>query len=153
MYCDVSCRACIFHVSRHPDLRRRTPEEAIDVNLDLCLQAAHTRCLVPTEAGAAPKPPPFLDTYAERALKYAGVSDYSVVSSVSVSPTEHVTRYAVVMESGERACLTFQLAWESIVRAAYRGIATENAWALKRVCGESAVLLVRACSNYASDKG
>lgn len=121
----------------------RTPEEAIDVNLDLCLQAAHTRCPLPVKPGDPQKPPPFLDSYAERALKYAGVCEYGVVSSVSVSSTEHVTRYAVVMDSGEQACLTFELAWETVVRSAYRGIATENAWALKRVRGESAVLLVR----------
>lgn len=92
--------------------------------------------------GDPEKPPPFLDTYAERALKYAGVSKYELVSSVSVSPTEHVARYKVVMDSGEQACLTFHLAWESVIKAAYRGIATDNAWALHRVRGESMVLVV-----------
>eukprot|EP00892_Ulva_mutabilis_P009976 jgi/Ulvmu1/7350/UM036_0010.1 len=119
----------------------RTPEEAIDVNLDLCLQAAHTRCPVPVNPGDPEQPPPFLDTYSERALKYAGVAEHRLVSSVSISPTTHVARYIVVMDTGEQACLTFQLAWESVVRAAYRGIATENAWALKRVRGESVALL------------
>lgn len=121
----------------------RTPEESIDVNLELCLQAAYSSSNIPVRAEDAERAPPFLDSFGVRALMYAGVVDHSLLSSVQVSDREHSARYKVVMCGGEVAVLTFQLVLQKGVRAAYRSIAAESSWVLQRVHGEWSDLLVR----------
>lgn len=114
----------------------RTPEESIDVTLELCLQAAYSRSNIPVRAEDAERAPPFLDSFGVRALMYTGIVEHSLLSSVQVTDREHVTRYKVAMSGGEVAVLTFQLVLQRGVRAAYRGIAAESSWVLQRVSGE-----------------
>lgn len=121
----------------------RTPEESIDVNLELCLQAAYSPGNIPIRAEDAERSPPFLDSFGVRVLMYAGIIEHSLLSSVQVSEREHAARYKVVMSGGEIAVLTFQLVLQKGVRAAYRGIAAESSWVLQRVRGEWDDLQVR----------
>jgi hypothetical protein len=146
--CSISCvQLCSWYItvmvqtfgmlgwSKH-SAACRTPEEYIDVNLELCLQAAYSKSNIPVRAEDADRAPPFLDSFGVRALMYSGVTEHRLLSSVQVSEQEHVARYKVAMCGGEIAVLTFQLVLQRGVRAAYRGIASESSWVLQRVRGE-----------------
>ena len=79
---------------------------------------------------------PLLDTFAQRALTHDGASSHAIRSAVSTSDTEHVRRVEVQSQVGEDMVLTFKLAQQAVLKAAYRSVASEDAWVLQRVRGE-----------------
>ena len=116
----------------------RVLDEGIDITLEGCLKASHSRA-----PDATVRQPPFLDTYAHRALCFSGVARAELLSSVSTGATTHVQRHAATLHNGEEVILTFRLARETTVRAAYKGLASEPQWVLERAWGEYARLQVR----------
>lgn len=140
---DLSCTVAppSTFIKNLPNLERciacRVMDEAVHITLDGCLKASHSRSPRDTV-----QKPPFLDTFAQRALCFEGVLEHHLLSAVTTGEKSHVQRHAATLHTGEEMVLTFRFAWQTSVRAAYKSIASEPQWVIERVCGEFVELQV-----------
>jgi 4-hydroxy-L-threonine phosphate dehydrogenase PdxA len=121
----------------------RVKDDPIDITFNCCLCASQSRA---ARATSPPIDPPFLDTFAERALCFEGVAQHSLLSAINTSGSEAVQRHAVTLCSGEQMVLTFQTALQTSIKAQYKGLVTEPLWVLVRIFGEGQCPQVRYIS-------